>query len=204
MAATARLSRARLPWRTLTLCAIVLYVHAVPSWQAMLLFERDAILQGQLWRVLSGNIVHYSPMHLILNVSAMMIAAGIVELRGYRHYWQLMSGSALTIGCTVLALRPDIMVYAGLSGVVSASLTYLCLQGLYEDRVWRTACIVVLSGICLKLTLELHYDASVEQFFDTQTFRPVPLSHLAGALSGLGIFLVDRRLSLSPGFVLKD
>lgn len=197
MAATAQLSSTRLPWRTLTLCAIVLCTQAIPALHSAMLFERDAILQGQLWRVLSGNLVHYSQMHLLLNVSAMLVAGGIVETRGYRHYWLLIASSCLAIGCAVLWLRPDIVVYAGLSGVVNATVVYLCLHGLYEDRVWRRVCIFMLAMLCLKLGIELYYDTSLAKHFDTTLFLPIPLSHLVGALTGLGIFLGHRKQVLS-------
>lgn len=197
MASTAQLSSGRLPWCTLTLCAIVLFIQAIATLHSALLFDRSAILHGQLWRLLSGNLVHYSQMHLLLNVSAMLVAGSIVETRGYRHFWLLIASSSLAISCAVLMLRPDIVVYAGLSGVVSATVAYLCLHGLYEDRIWRSVCIFMLATLCVKLGIELFYDASLEQHLDTTLFLPLPLSHIVGALTALGIFLGHHKQVLS-------
>ena len=197
MAATTQLSK-RLPLRTLALCIVVLCIHISQTLHDALLFERAAILHGQLWRLLSGNLVHYSDTHLLLNLAAMLVAGAIIESRDYRHYGLLLVTSAFTIGCAVLLLRPDITQFAGLSGVVTAAVVYLCLHGLYEGKVWRRLCIIMLASLCLKLGAELLFETSLEQRLDETVFLPLPLSHIVGALTALGIFLGRGKQVLSP------
>lgn len=197
MAATTQLSK-RLPLRTLALCAVVLCIHAYQTLHDALLFERVDILHGQLWRLLSGNLVHHSDPHLLLNLAAMLVAGAIIESRDYRHYSLLLVTSALSIGCAVLLLRPDITQFAGLSGVVTAAVVYLCLHGLYEGIVWRRLCIIMLAALCLKLSAELLFGASLEQRLDETVFLPLSISHIVGALAALGIFLGGGKQVLSP------
>lgn len=204
MAATARLSE-QLPWRTLCLCGLVLCAQAFPALHELLSFDRNAIQQGQLWRLLSGNLTHHSPTHLTLNLFAMLVVGSLLEARRYRGYGLLVLGSAATIGTTVYLLRTDIVHYAGLSGIVTAALVMLCLLGLQEERIWRGICATMLVAITLKLGAELWFGLSLEQQLDQTLFQPVAESHLAGALTGLGIFLTHtRNIPRSPKIQLTD
>jgi rhomboid family GlyGly-CTERM serine protease len=192
VAAQALLSSARLPVRTLAICAAALLVHFVPGLVPLLIYDRAAIAHGELWRLLTGNLVHLSDAHLTLDLAAFLIAGAIVEQRGYRHFATLCVSAAVLIGVAIYLFEPGLQFYGGLSGVVTAAIVYLCLQGITEQGSWRWLCAAMLAGLSTKLWIELVLGKSLLLAFGTGNFVPVPLSHLTGAVAAVILFALLR------------
>ena len=115
------------PW-TLGLCAAMLLAnvgllpHAAEAGRSLLEwleFDRQAILQGQLWRLITGNLVHWSVEHFLLDVGPFLIVGLLYERPVRRQYPWFLLGSALAIGASVLVFLPAVETYRGLSGVDS-------------------------------------------------------------------------------------
>jgi rhomboid family GlyGly-CTERM serine protease len=186
----------RLPVWTLVICAFALLTFIVPQLGNLLIYDRAAIIHGELWRLLTGNLVHFSITHLVYNLTACLIAGSIIELRGYRIFPLLCLVSALFIGLTLFMFEPELHLYAGLSGVVSAAITYLCLHGMGEKGVWRWLCAATLAGLTAKTIIELESGSSVMLLMSEESFVPVPLSHLAGIVAALLFFFLIHMTSL--------
>lgn len=193
MAAQALLSSARLPVRTLAISAAALLVHFVPGLSTLLIYDRAAISHGELWRLLTGNLVHLSDAHLAGDVSAFLIAGAIIEQRGYRHFMTLCVSAAALIGVAIYLFEPALQFYGGLSGVVTAAVMYLCLQGMTEQGSWRWLCAAMLAGLSAKLCIELVWGKSLLLAFSTGNFVPVPLSHMTGAGAAAILFALLLR-----------
>ena len=84
-----------------------------------LIYDRDAVLSGQWWRLLTGNIVHINFAHLWLNLGAFL--AILVVFPG-KHgisrilFYLISCGIAVTAGIQLFS--SDIEWYSGLSGVL--------------------------------------------------------------------------------------
>ena len=198
MAAQTRLSTTRLPVRTLAISAAALLVHFVPGLGPLLIYDRTAIAHGELWRLLTGNLVHLSDLHLAFDLAAFLIAGAIIEQRGYRHFMTLCVSTAALIGVAIYWFEPALQFYAGLSGVVTAAVVYLCLQGITEQGSWRWLCAATLAGLSVKLWIELVSGKSLLMFVGTGNFVPVPLSHLTGSVAAAILFAL---LQLPSNFV---
>ena len=61
---------------------MVLLAFSGNSARLLLRYERSAILDGELWRLLTGHLVHGNAWHLALNVAGM----GLVALLFGRDY----------------------------------------------------------------------------------------------------------------------
>lgn len=201
MAAQALLSTARLPVRTLVICAAALLVHSVPGLGPLLIYDRAAIADGELWRLLTGNLVHLSDAHLALDLAAFLIAGAIIEQRGYRHFTTLCVSAAALIGVAIYLFEPQLQFYGGLSGVVTAAVVYLCLQGMTESGGWRWLCAAMLTGLSAKLWIELVSGKSLLMIVGSVNFVAVPLSHLTGAVVAVILFAL---LYLPANFVPRD
>ncbi len=201
MVAQAGLRATRLPAWTLAICAAALLVYFVPGLGTVLIYDRAAIAHGELWRLLTGNLVHLSVAHLAYDLAAFLIAGTIIEQRGYRHFTMLCFSAAVLIGVAIFIFEPALRFYAGLSGVVTAAVAYLCLQGVTENGTWRWLCAAMLACLAVKLWFELVLGKSLLLAVSTEAFVPVPLSHLAGAVSAVILFALVR---LSAGMVAMD
>lgn len=198
MDAEAHLTEVRFPVLTLAICAGAILIFIAPELGTLLIYDRAAITQGELWRLATGNLVHLSSTHLTYNLAAFLIAGTIIEIRGYRFFPILCLSAAVLIGIVLCGFEPAMYFYAGLSGVVTAAVTYLCLHGLSEKGAWRWLCAAMLAGLTAKIGVELMLGKSFLLAVSTEEFVSVPLSHLIGTVTAILLF-VSMRLSVSMG-----
>jgi rhomboid family GlyGly-CTERM serine protease len=198
MDATKRLTPMRPPVWTLLVCAGAAVIYWSPTLRPLLIFDRIAIARGELWRLVTGNLVHFSAAHLCFDLAALFIAGVIIETRGYRRFPVLCLTSAACIGIVLYYTEPAMYYYAGLSGVSMAAVAYLCLRGLTEKGVWHRLCAMALAVVTVKLGIELVFGKFLLRETGVQEFIPVPLSHLAGVMTALLFFVVERLSGAGP------
>lgn len=193
MDAATRLNPVRFPLWTLLVCAIAGAVYSSPPLQALLIYDRAAIGDGELWRVVTGNLVHHSASHFVYDVVPFLIAGTLMEIQQLRYSAALYLASAVLIGAALYLGKPEIIVFGGLSGVVTAAVMFLCLHGLDETGAWRWLCLAVLVCLVTKTGAEMALGSSFLFTTEPQNFVPVPESHVVGAAAALLLFLRTKR-----------
>ncbi|HKK22567.1 MAG TPA: rhombosortase [Pseudohaliea sp.] len=179
------LQAARRQGAALALAGAVLAVAGLPAPARLALrFERDAVLSGELWRLLTAHLVHTGAQHLALNLTTL----GLLVLLAPRGYWRCSRRRVLefTAVCGLLTLgllasRPDLGWYLGLSGAAHGLLVLVILELLRHHRLLA---IVLASGLAAKLAVEQLWGAPAS----TAALVGAPVivdSHLLGALAGL-------------------
>jgi membrane associated rhomboid family serine protease len=169
---------------TVGLC-LLLACEPVPLAGAMA-WEHGALLHGELWRLWSGHLVHWSASHAAADALALGAAGMLAEplVGSQRFAWILLVGAAaLSLGLLACALD----AYRGASGL--AMLT----AALAGTLLWRRhpPCRLALGGMASALVLKtwagLPDDVSVAW-----------QAHLLGALLGLaaGLCVSVRRPGL--------
>lgn len=156
-------------------------------------YERDAILQGEWWRVLTGHLPHLGWSHLALNLAGLALVWLLAGRALHPLEWTFVLGvTALLNGLALLAFMPSLTWYVGLSGVLHG----LLLAG--SLAAWRGGqrdALFIVALVGLKLIWE-------------QVFGPVPgaagmaggpvvvEAHAYGAVGGVIAFLLvlTRRL----------
>lgn len=174
-------------------------------------YRRDAIAEGELWRLLTCHWTHWSADHLVWDLGMFTLLAALCWQASRRRVLVALAAAAVTIPLVVWALLPDMSHYRGLSGIDSALYVLLALIELRAARVQGGRAGVVAFGLLLaafgaKVTFELLTGRSVFVDSTASSFVPVPLAHLVGCLCGVvaasprwrwaGIRL---RVSLQPG-----
>lgn len=183
------MKRTRIPKWTLLLCGIAAFVFFRPSLGALLIFDRDAIAAGEWWRLLTGNLVHLSGMHLSLDLAALLLIGTIVELRSDGYAGFLYLAAAALVGIAVYLAAQELRYFGGLSGIATAALVYLCLDGMREPGGRRRLCQFGLTLALAKIGFEFGAGLSLIGTWEAQSFVPVPVSHLAGACTALVLWL---------------
>lgn len=179
----------RLPWRTFTLLLIGLavYVFGGPAPQE-LVFDRQAIMHGELWRLFTSHWVHADVEHLVYNLVAFGILGWIIESSlGYvKLYAALLTGMCF-VNVGVWGFVPNLDYYCGLSGILNTLLFVILID------VWRQSRNFILSlvavGAVAKIALELVQASSI---FTNTSWPAVPEAHLAGALGATVIAMFYR------------
>lgn len=189
------MTRLPLPLCTLAICAAAAAAFAMPQLAAVLVYDRRAIGEGEIWRLASGNLVHFSAEHFLKDVLALLAAGALLELRRDRLFPLLCTVSTVSIGVLLYATHPQLVVYGGLSGVVIAAVAYLCLQGASEPGPYGWLFRAALLGLAAKIDIDFALSAQV-----APGFALVPASHATGALAAVLIFSLRGRIitTLAP------
>jgi rhomboid family GlyGly-CTERM serine protease len=107
-----------LPWLFPALVVLTLAAAGEEA-RGLLRYERDAVLDGELWRVVSGHWVHLSPTHALLNLlglALMQLALGSL-MRPWRSLGVLLA-CQLGVGLGLMVFSPEAGWYVGLSGAL--------------------------------------------------------------------------------------
>lgn len=155
------------------------------AWADLLMWQRGAIEAGQWWRLWTGQLLHLSAWHLILNGLGLMVFMLLCPVRWGWQGWTvrgLWLGAAVGLG--LLWWVPSLHRYVGLSGL---------LHGMFVLGLWPQArqrdgvAIACLLYLVAKLGYEVVAGAPVS---DEALIggRVITQSHLFGAL-GAVIFL---------------
>ncbi len=186
----------RFPRWTLGLAAGALLAQVLPGVAALLVYDRAGIAGGELWRLWTGHLVHFSLTHLVYNLAVLVPATWIVETRHRGDVGALLLFAAPAISVALFLVEPGIREFGGASGLSLALVTYLALRGMHGALPLRLVYGSVLGIVCWKLAAESLGGWSLRDWQVESGFTPLPLSHLVGAATGaaLGAWRFRYRL----------
>ena len=111
-----------------------------------LLFLRENIQQGELWRIWTGNLVHSNYYHLAMNLAGLWIF--IFIFKDFINSKQLFISLALLItgvGLGLYYLSPELMWYAGISGALYGLYIVGSVQALvHKDFITGLPIIIII------------------------------------------------------------
>ncbi|WP_448567508.1 rhombosortase [Thalassotalea ganghwensis] len=154
--------------------------------ESSLAYQSFAVEQGQIWRIITGHLLHTNEFHLLLNIVAVVL---LWSLHG--QYFTLLS---YIIVLFVLALgtsfglyisSPTMDTYVGLSGILHG----LFILGAIEDiKAQEKTGYLLLLGVVVKLVHEQFYGASsdIEALIGANVAID---AHLYGALAAICIVI---------------
>jgi rhomboid family GlyGly-CTERM serine protease len=182
-----------LPTATLVIGLAAVMVFLFPATSAPLIYERSLILHGEIWRVWTGHLVHFSKSHLFWDLAVYVVAGCWLErLRPRAARWFYVVCPPL-IAAALLVCDPSLERYAGLSGVATGLLVFLACLQLGESRTEpRWFWLAVLALVALKIGLEAvtHTHLLVGNLAGV---RVVPLAHVSGAVCGFAFWAMSVR-----------
>lgn len=158
--------------------------------RAWLQYDRAAILDGQWWRLLTGNLVHLGWYHWFLNEVGLLVLLLLCPERLSPWVWlrRLVLIGVFMSGALLLWV-PNMGIYVGLSGVQHGLfLLGLGRQVMSQRDPIAIGCLLFLFG---KLAWEMVFGVAVS---DEQAIggRVALESHLYGALGALIYGLLFR------------
>jgi rhomboid family GlyGly-CTERM serine protease len=174
----------KLPILTFSIIFISMISFLSPEIASVLIFDREAILNGEIWRLFSSHCVHLTINHLIYNLFAFVITGWIVERKSYYQLLFLYILMAFVICMTLLLFKPDMIYYGGLSGIACGLIYYSALLKMEEER-WRIICQCITIFLPVKIAIELYSNASVLPYWGHQPFVIMPVSHVMGIATAL-------------------
>jgi len=170
----------RFPWMTLALVALCLVADG-----SALEYEQSRVAEGEIWRLLTGQMVHWTPRMAFFDLGMLLGLGAWLEIRGDRQLAAVSLGLGAVLTAVAIHLSPDLFVYRGSSGMASALFVLAAFRIAGSPDPWTRALAV--SAVALFLAKAAFESLAGQTLFAgelPQGVRVVPLVHLLGGLAG--------------------
>ena len=152
-------------------------------------YDRSAIAAGQLWRIVTCHLTHWSLDHLFWDLAAFIVLGAICELNSRVRFLTCVALSAVLIPLATWIVMPELATYRGLSGIDSAVFALVAVTLLRDataNKDW--ACSLTVGTICIGFVAKIVFEVITggTLFVDSAAAQmiPVPLAHVVGAIVG--------------------
>ncbi len=178
-----------LPVASLLVVAAAVAVMFFPTLADQFQYDRAAIAAGELWRIVTCHLTHWSVDHLFWDATVLLVLGFLVERESRRALLACLGVSAVVIPICVWFCLPDLATYRGLSGIDSAVFLLLAVMLLRaslaaDDRVWAMVTAAVVAGFVAKIGYEFATGATLFVDSTAAQMLPVPAAHVVGAILG--------------------
>lgn len=157
-----------------------------------LMYHRSGIASGELWRVLSGHIVHSNGWHLLLNLASLLMIGLLFSQHLTRLFWFFVFVlSGLMISACYFWIAPEYEYYVGLSAVLYAVIIIGALLDIKEQPLIAVLILVIVTA----RVIWQQYSGSMDSLAELIEDRVAIESHLFGICTGyvLGIILLLKQ-----------
>lgn len=147
-----------------------------------LVYQRELIAQGELWRLFTGHLLHTNGFHLLLNLAALiMLWALHGRFYSIKNYGTLFLFCSICTSIGIFYTNPTLIEYVGLSGVLHGIFVFGAVMDIKSKD--KTGYLLFV-GVWLKIAYEQIYGASAEVSDLIEASVAVD-AHLWGAVGGL-------------------
>jgi rhomboid family GlyGly-CTERM serine protease len=151
-------------------------------------YDRDAILDGEFWRILTGNLTHAGMGHWLVNIVGLWIIWFLYVTNPQQANRMLIVIATTAIGTClgIIIFESQLMWYVGLSGALHGLLTAGIVITFKSDKKMQFVLAILL---CAKLV----YEQILGPLPGSEKTTTVPVivnSHLYGAISGVVVGII--------------
>lgn len=199
-----RPDRAPASWLAALACIALAYLPAPLA--AQLAYDRDAVLAGQLWRLWSGHLVHFSGEHALLDVTVLLATGALAEATvGSRRLAPglLLGAPAVSLG--LLLAAPAMLEYRGASAIASMTAVAAAAQLWAHGGRWKLAVLLAGAGFFGKALCEAA-GVALPSAALPDNVAVAWQAHLFGALCGLLLVASHRHVVVrdqAPGIIAE-
>lgn len=189
MVVASKWNSSKFPGFTLLVVLVSLVFYLTPVTTSWVIYDRELLLQGQIWRLFTGHLVHFSWRHLLFNLSAFAVLGCLLEFRNRGLLLWLITLTALVSSLYFLLFMPEMTKYGGLSGLVSAAVVYLSLSEIRKKTRVRFIWMLILLLFLAKVCYEVYIGEAVFASGNNPDFIVVPSAHIVGAFMAVFIYI---------------
>lgn len=159
-----------------------------------LLYDRAALLEGQLWRVWTGHLVHFGWAHCLVDVGLFLILGWRAGVRHRRFSLLALVLMPPFISAVIYVFDPTMLRYGGLSAVNLGLLVYVAAQGWrcdWTDWFWPAVLVLYVAEMVFEIMKGGRGGGMIQ--FDEPGIKVATSAHLAAAAYGLAAWLPTLR-----------
>jgi rhomboid family GlyGly-CTERM serine protease len=178
-----------LPVGLLALAALATFLPTVHAWAVL---DREALANGEWWRLWTGHLAHFSASHLLLDAAVFVLLAAALCRAGERSLALGLFLGCAALSASLLASDGSLARYGGLSGVNALLLGWLAVRWLQaggRQRALGAGLLVLAAG---KFALDSLGLGAAGVQFDSAAVVPSHLSHWLGLGWGILLAAVQR------------
>jgi rhomboid family GlyGly-CTERM serine protease len=170
----------RIPILTISLVIAIISFHWLVEDKTPLYSSATAIFQGEVWRLITGHLMHADLHHLFWNCLGLAVLGSLLEYRSKRMFLIALGTGMVFVNALLLSPYSQLDYYCGLSGALN---TLLLLALWLEWKSTRSRIIAVIAlGVITKTLIEVSQGVSLMTHI---SWPPYAWSHVAGLLGGL-------------------
>ena len=144
------------------------------------LFRRELIEQGQLWRLVTGHLVHLGTYHTVMNLAGLVVWYALFGMPRLYHLIIMLFSLCLGTGILIFIFSSEVDYYAGLSGVLHGLIIYSLLMVASRDRIYWLFVV----GLTGKVIYEHTPGYDVNYLLEQMNAPVVVDAHLYGFILG--------------------
>jgi len=182
-------------WIPLVVALISIALQAL-GLDTVLRYSREEVAQGQLWLLLTGNLVHLGWSHLWLNLAGLVMVWWFFDTEFSVAEWLwvlLVSGLFVTLG--LFLLDPHLIWYVGLSGLLHGLFIAGGIRLLGRDTRFAILLLLLFGA-------KLAWEQLVGSLPGTSDMAGGPVvvnAHLYGAIGGgVAVLILLARDRIAP------
>lgn len=164
------------------------------GWSAALIFDRDAIAAGQVWRLWTGHLVHFGWLHCAVDTAVLLFLGWVIVWPSLAVRRVALIALPLFISAAIYLFDPGVGYYAGLSALNLGLFVFLAIQTWRRDRsdwLWPAVLLVCLAEIVLEAARGGSGGGLIA--FSDPSVRIAISAHLAGVGGGLLLCLTGHQ-----------
>ena len=101
----------------LLLAVAAAIIHVRPPIAAILAYDRGGVAAGELWRIVTCHVTHYTLDHLLWDGIVFAVLGTLCLRDSPRRTWTALAAATPAIPATLWLLHPQLSTYRGLSGL---------------------------------------------------------------------------------------
>lgn len=148
----------------------------------LLIYQPEAIVSGEVWRLLTGQLLHINTEHFLYNVTALVMLYFIAKKLKVNNFFILLVWCLILTGLNLFFIFPEVVWYVGASGFLHGIFLILSVQII--NKVNAIFGFILIIGLVSKLLYEYQFGA-----ITNMDIVVITQAHLSGVLAGLYIII---------------
>ena len=173
----------------ITVLAVSLLSFFLQFWQPQFIYTRGTVFQGEVWRIITSQLVHTNWPHYLLNISSVWLFTFLFYTTiNFKTFTINLFLLIVAVGVCIHLWEPDILWYAGLSGAIYG----LYLIGAYSAL--KSNDYLVGIGTALIILGKVGFDQWLRPIHDNSELieaRVVTEAHVYGVCAALVLIGTD-------------